>query len=103
VHDLAAQVTEVNVPVVEHATDPTLEPPIEYPALHVTKTLSPVTPVIEPEEALFELATCEAVHELAAQTTVLNAPAVEHVAVPVAERGDEPEMEYPALHVTVTA
>jgi len=62
-----------------------------------------VTPVIEPVEALFELATCVAVHELAAQVNVLNAPAVEHVAVPVAESGDVPEMEYPVLHVTVTA
>jgi len=103
VHDLAAQVTELNVPVVEHVTDPTLEPPIEYPALQVTKTLSLVTPVIEPVEALFELATCEAMHELAAQINVLKAPVVEHVAVPVAERGEEPEMEYPVLHVTVTA
>jgi len=67
--------------------------------LHITVTLCVVDPVIDPEADLSELATCVAVHALAMQDKVLNAPAVEHVAVPV----DEPETEYPVLHVTMTA
>ncbi len=67
--------------------------------LHITVTLCVVLPVIDPKADLSELATCVAVHALAVQDKVLKVPAVEHVAVPV----EEPEIEYPVLHVTMTA
>jgi len=92
-HDFAAQVRELKVLAVEHVTAPEAVAPMEYPALQITVTLCPVTPVIEPASCLSELATCEAVQGLAAQVTVLKVPAVEHVAGP-------PEA-YPWLQMTV--
>ena len=66
----------------------------EYPASHVTVTLSLVFPVILLAATLFELATLIGVQGLAIHANVLNRPFVPHVAVP-------PPI-YPVLHVTVT-
>ena len=71
VHALAVHAaTDVNVPSVWHVA----VPPPEYPVRHVTVMLWPVTPAMLFGVALFELATCVAVHALALQVTALNAP-----------------------------
>ncbi len=77
-HIPAPHSSAVKVPVVEH----TAKPPPLYPISQVTRTLSPVTPIMEPEIALFELATVAGVQDLAEQETAANKPLVPHAVTP---------------------
>ena len=69
-HDFPLQVTALNAPLLPHVVHAL---PVK-PVLQETHVLLPVVPEIDPAAALFELATCVAVHALAPQVTALNAP-----------------------------
>ena len=91
VHVLAAHASVLKAPFVPHVAIP---PPV-YPSSHVTVTVCPVVPVMDPLVALLELAMLPAaVQVLAEHVKVLNWPFVPQVAAP-------PPV-YPVLHVTVT-
>ena len=59
--------TTVNTPLVKHSAFP---PPL-YPSMHVTATISPVTPVIFPVPALSEFATSVAMQGLGVQVNTV--------------------------------
>jgi hypothetical protein len=84
------QAVPENFPSAPHVQVP---PPV-YPALHLTATVSPALPVIEPAADLSELSTFVAVHAFILQAVPENFPSAPHVQVP-------PPV-YPLLQLTVT-
>jgi hypothetical protein len=71
---MSEQIGTVKFPLVEQVASPL---PV-YPKLHVTETDCPVVPVMEPEAALFELATCTLVQLFARKQTNFIAENLTH-------------------------